>query len=85
MAAIFLVPYSDAMTLGQGYNSFLQEPRVHNAVTFTREQKDGGNNATSNISRSRQVSQVVSYSSRFVDQISQVVKPMNIAPGEIPP
>ncbi|KAJ7780007.1 hypothetical protein B0H16DRAFT_729585 [Mycena metata] len=76
MAGLLLVPYNDSMRLGQGFNSFLQMPCVYNAVKVNPESskfakkdvKDG-------------VAQVVSYSSRFVDKISDVTRSMNISAG----
>lgn len=32
MSGLLLAPYNDSMRLGQGFNSFLQTPCVHNAV-----------------------------------------------------
>lgn len=76
MAHLLLAPYNDAIQLGQGFNSFLHKPCINGAVTIPEDvlQKQavraGG---TSN------VSQNVSYSSRFVDKISDVVRSMNIS------
>jgi hypothetical protein len=94
MAGLLLVPYNDSMRLGQGYNSFLQTPCVHNAMFMgTDEDHDGildikvsgdGNSAPPSYSGGvprRGVSQVVSYSSRFANKISEVVKSMNISAG----
>ncbi|KAH6980671.1 hypothetical protein BKA56DRAFT_685543 [Ilyonectria sp. MPI-CAGE-AT-0026] len=76
MAFVLLVPYNDSMHLGQGFNSFLQEPCIDGAVKIsegsvqTQAARSGG---------SSNVSQVVSYSSRFVEKISDVVRSMNIS------
>jgi len=74
-----LAPYNDSMHLGQGFNSFLQVPCVDNAVTFdsdetkvVAERADAGPTV---------VSQVVSYSSRFVEKISDIAQAMNISMG----
>ncbi|KAH6640374.1 hypothetical protein F5144DRAFT_626551 [Chaetomium tenue] len=76
MVALLIAPYNDAMTLGQGYNSFLQVPCIDGAVEIpenslkTQAVRAGGVG---------NVSQVVSYSSRFVEKISDVVRSMNIS------
>ncbi len=76
MVAILIAPYNDSMTLGQGYNSFLQVPCLDGAVEIpenslkTQAVRSGGVG---------NVSQVVSYSSRFVEKISDVVRSMNIS------
>ena len=74
MSALLLAPYNDSMRLGQGYNSFLQTPCIHNAVQFDKKRliTEKSNHG---------VSQVVSYTSRFVDKISDVVRSMNISAG----
>jgi hypothetical protein len=64
------------MQLGQGFNSFLHKPCIDGAVEIpesslrTQAVKAGG---------AGNVSQVVSYSSRFVEKISEVVRSMNIS------
>ncbi len=76
MVGLLLAPYNDSMTLGQGYNSFLQVPCIDGAVEIpensmkTQAVRAGGVGS---------VSQVVSYSSRFVEKISDVVRSMNIS------
>ncbi|KAK4184695.1 hypothetical protein QBC35DRAFT_505299 [Podospora australis] len=76
MVFLLLAPYNDSMTLGQGFNSFLHLPRLNGAVTIpesslqTQAARAGG---------AQNVSQVVSYSSRFVEKISEVVRSMNIS------
>lgn len=30
-----LVPYQDGMSLGQGFNTFIQQPRTHESVIVT--------------------------------------------------
>lgn len=72
-----LAPYNESMCLGQGFNSFLQAPRVYNAVTFN-ESKFVAERADA---APAGVSQVVSYSARFVDKISDVVRTMNLSAG----
>ena len=84
---LLLVPYNSSMRLGQGFNSFLQVPCVDNAMAFDESKVvvdsgvvDSGNAGPTG------VSQVVScsadqttYSSRFVDKISDVARTMNIS------
>ena len=78
MVFLLLAPYNDSMHLGQGFNSFLQVQCVDNAVEIpvsaiqTQVVRAGS---------AEKVSQVVSYSSRFVDKISDVVRSMNISAG----
>lgn len=91
-----LVPYNESMTLGQGYNSFLQLPRVHSAVIVASQEPNASrsgdpvsapasNDSTVNnvqkASKSNRVSQVVSYSSRLVSKLSEVARTMNITSG----
>lgn len=74
MSTLLLAPFNDSMRLGQGYNSFLQTPCVANAVDIS--------NATLVESKGSSVpSQTVSYSARFVEKMSDVVRAMNISAG----
>ncbi|KAJ3530965.1 hypothetical protein NM208_g9089 [Fusarium decemcellulare] len=76
MSSILIAPYNDSMRLGQGYNSFLHRPCILNAVKFTEPKKDNP------IAKHHDsTSQVVDYSSRFVDKISEVAKSMNVSAG----
>jgi hypothetical protein len=87
MSGLLLVPYNDSMRLGQGYNSFLQKPCVHNAVNMDADHDGTLGSKASHTESSPpaysggDVSQVVSYSSRFVSKMSEVVKSMNISAG----
>ncbi|KAF5588625.1 hypothetical protein FPANT_6543, partial [Fusarium pseudoanthophilum] len=76
MGYVLLAPYNDSMHLGQGFNSFLQRPCIDGAVKLT--QADLQTEAARAGSPSN-VSQVVSYSSRLVEKISDVVRGMNIS------
>ncbi|KAM7214161.1 hypothetical protein V8F06_010476 [Rhypophila decipiens] len=69
-----LVPYNDAMRLGDGYSSFLQVPCITNAVTFS---EDGIRRKASEGTNGSQ--KEVEYSSQFVDKISDFTKIMNIS------
>lgn len=96
MSGPLLVPYNDSMRLGQGYNSFLQTPCVHNAVHLGEDQDHDGvvdhvqTTAEGDEEPSlpvypetsrRDIPQVVSYSSRLVNKMSEVIKSMNISAG----
>ncbi|VUC31601.1 unnamed protein product [Clonostachys rosea] len=76
MVGILLAPYNDSMRLGQGYNSFLHTPCVHDAVKI-----EDDNIVTKPADQAGKVSQVVNYTSRFVDKISEVAKSMNVSAG----
>ncbi|KAK4870831.1 hypothetical protein LT330_000068 [Penicillium expansum] len=74
MPALILSPYNDSMRLGQGYNSFLQTPCLEDSVTI---QQAPGSQGT----RPENQSQTVSYSTRCVDRISEVVRLMGVSAG----
>ena len=79
---LLLVPYNDSMRLGQGFNSFLQVPCVDNAVTFdeSRVVADSSNTGPTGVSQTVSCSSnQTTYSSRFVDKISDVARTMNIS------
>ncbi|KAK0624296.1 hypothetical protein B0T14DRAFT_426729, partial [Immersiella caudata] len=76
MSDIVLVPYNESMRLGQGFNSFLQVPCILDAVEISETPRASGRPADP-----KGVSQSVSYSSRFVDKISDVVRNLNISPA----
>ncbi|EON70064.1 hypothetical protein W97_09330 [Coniosporium apollinis CBS 100218] len=71
--ALLLAPYNDSMRLGMGFNSYTQIMCIDQAVEIT-----AGNTVTA---RAENPSQVVSYSSRFVEKLSDVVNSMNISYG----
>ncbi|KAJ9633917.1 hypothetical protein H2199_009208 [Coniosporium tulheliwenetii] len=71
--ALLLAPYNDSMRLGMGFNSYTQIMCIDQAVEIT-----AGNTVTA---RADNPSQVVSYSSRFVEKLSDVVNSMNISYG----
>jgi hypothetical protein len=68
--AFLLAPYNDGMRLGMGFNSYTQTPCINGAVTIATKAKDQIQNSTS---------QTVSYSSRFVEKLSDVLGAMNIS------
>ncbi|PTB53234.1 hypothetical protein M431DRAFT_118887 [Trichoderma harzianum CBS 226.95] len=76
MDSIQLAPYNDTMRLGQGYNSFLQLPCLDGAVKI---HESGIQTHVARPDPSASVSQVVSYSSRFVERISDVARGMNVS------
>ncbi|KAL3441741.1 hypothetical protein BJX65DRAFT_322092 [Aspergillus insuetus] len=78
MPGLLLVPYDDSMRLGQGYNSFLQESCADGTVTFDKKER------TSNMSINKTApgSQVVSYSSCFVEKLSDITELLNISAGK---
>ncbi|KAA8897744.1 hypothetical protein FN846DRAFT_992263 [Sphaerosporella brunnea] len=76
MVGHLLAPYHDSMRLGQGFNSFLQEPRLNNAVHVVEEDI-----STTRGKGGEHVSQVVAYTSRFIERISDVVRSMNLSAG----
>lgn len=75
MPGLLLVPYNESMRLGQGFNSFLQVPCIDNAVLVDQDRVV----VEKSTACAGCISQVVSYSSRFVDKISDVVRSMNIS------
>ncbi|KAF5664050.1 hypothetical protein FDENT_12978 [Fusarium denticulatum] len=76
MGYVLLAPYDDSMHLGQGFNSFLQKPCIDGAVKLTQADLQ---TQAARAGGPSNVSQVVSYSSRFVEKISDVVRSMNIS------
>jgi hypothetical protein len=88
MSGLVLVPYNDGMRLGQGYDSYLQVPKVHNAVLLGSDEDNDGildhlaaSVAQDGESSRRSIAQTVAYSSRIVNKISEVTKSMNISAG----
>ncbi|KAF7526536.1 hypothetical protein G7054_g10736 [Neopestalotiopsis clavispora] len=65
-----LAPYNDAMRLGQGFNSYTHELCIDHAVKVKQRKVTD---------KSAQTSQVVSYSARFVEKLSDVVESMNVS------
>ena len=68
--AMLRAPYNNAMRLGQGVNSFTQQLCILDTVT------KGADNDAQSVDDSRPglgISQIVSYSSRFVDKVSDVM------------
>ena len=77
MPGLLLATYNESMRLGQGYKSFLQTSCIEDAVEYGPDQVvvervPSGSSGTS---------QIVSYSLRFVERISEVVRNMYISAG----
>lgn len=73
--AQILAPYNNAMRLGQGFNSFTQKICMNDAVVKGSTVTD----RASSDDRPKGISQIVSYSSRFVDKLSDVTDAMNVS------
>ncbi|KAF2793408.1 hypothetical protein K505DRAFT_417828 [Melanomma pulvis-pyrius CBS 109.77] len=68
--SLLLVPYNDSMRLGQGFNSFTHELCIDRAVKV---------NSPKTVQTNVNQSQVVSYSARFVEKLSDVMDTMNVS------
>ncbi|WPB03372.1 uncharacterized protein RHO25_008011 [Cercospora beticola] len=73
-----LVPYENAMRLGMGFNTYTHALCINDAV-----QKPGGVKATEDDLKNKEdfstVSQKVTYSSKYVDKVSDVMSSLNIS------
>lgn len=69
--AMIRVPYNNAMRLGQGVNSFTQQLCILEAVKKPTTQP--ADDDPPDTSPPMGISQIVSYSSRFVDKVSDVM------------
>lgn len=70
MVFLLLAPYNDSMHLGQGFDSFLHVQCIDNAFEVTDDSittQSAGAGSTDN------VSQIIFYSSRFVEKISDII------------
>lgn len=67
--ALLLAPYNDSMRLGMGFNSYTQAMCIDGAVSIKASDVKPMNNP----------SQVVSYSSKFVSHLSEVVSSMKVS------
>ncbi|RSL47245.1 hypothetical protein CEP54_013484 [Fusarium duplospermum] len=90
--ALQLAPYNNAMRLGQGFNSYTQQICLTDAVMRPSDAPNGkktikvGDDAltkptdgTETPKPKQGVSQIVSYSSRFVEKLSDITDAMNIS------
>ncbi|KAF2839890.1 hypothetical protein M501DRAFT_1003380 [Patellaria atrata CBS 101060] len=66
---LLLAPWTPAMRLGQGFNSFTQELCVDQAVDIKHNKKE----------RDTSPAQTVSYTARVVDKLSDVIESMNVS------
>ncbi|KAF7554228.1 hypothetical protein G7Z17_g3072 [Cylindrodendrum hubeiense] len=73
--SMILAPYNDAMRIGQGFNSYTHELCIDGAV-MVKSAEWGEQNQTKTI---ESPAQVVSYSSRVVEKLSDVVEGMNVS------
>jgi hypothetical protein len=87
--AQLVAPFNNSMRLGQGFNSYTHQIRLHNAVTVaphgyagTPQSSDSDpawmhaderDQRYEDDEESEEKSQIVTYSTRFVDKISEVV------------
>ncbi|KAI9859457.1 MAG: hypothetical protein M1824_003798 [Vezdaea acicularis] len=67
---LLLAPYNDSMRLGMGFNSYTQAICIDNAVDVVE---------SSSLVRGQNTAQVVTYSSRVVETLSDVVETLNIS------
>ncbi|KAK6523186.1 hypothetical protein TWF694_006080 [Orbilia ellipsospora] len=79
MSSTLLAPFDNSMKLGQGYNSFLQTPCILGAVEVTSASADRGQGNTAIPAQTQEVSQSVSYSARFVERFSDILRSMNVS------
>ncbi|MCJ1394184.1 hypothetical protein MMC18_007062 [Xylographa bjoerkii] len=69
--SLLLAPYNDSMRLGQGFNSYTHELCIDDAVKIS----------VAGAKNTKTPSQVVSYSSRFIEKLSDVVDTLSISYG----
>ena len=72
-------PYSNAMRLGQGFNSYAQTICIDNAVLFDAPSKSSPPPPPAAGDDGQK--QVVTYSAGFVDKLSDVVEATNLSPS----
>lgn len=78
MNKLLLAPYNDSMRPGHGYNSFLHTPCVEKVVHATPT------DITSQAGAPQpSMPQIVSYNSRHVKDLSDLVQSMNISPASV--
>ncbi|KAJ7314681.1 hypothetical protein DFH08DRAFT_716451 [Mycena albidolilacea] len=77
-----LAPYNSAMRLGMGFNLFTQQLCINEAVKTTDNQTATKKNLRSQYKKGEMessTSQVVTWSTKFVDHISEVTDSLNIS------
>ncbi|KAH7184520.1 uncharacterized protein B0J16DRAFT_397786 [Fusarium flagelliforme] len=67
--SLLLAPYNDSMRLGMGFNSYTQTTCMDNAVEVKED----------NVKHDKNPAQVVKYSAKFVEKLSDIVSNMNIS------
>lgn len=83
MAGLLLIPYNDSMRLGQGYNSFLHTPCVYDAVKIVPANRYTLEDMAEGAAAPHPPAQTVSYSSHFVDKVSEVVRSAGVSAGSV--
>lgn len=84
---LLLAPYNDSMRLGQGFNSYTHELCIDRAVKVNPQNDVKSVESPSQVRTLlyliivliANLGQVVSYSSRFVEKLSDVVDTMNVS------
>lgn len=71
--AMLRMPYNNAMRLGQGVNSFTQQLCMIDAVKKSTQALVPEDDEGDDIGPPLGISQIVSYSSRFVNKVSDVL------------
>ncbi|KAG5661894.1 hypothetical protein KAF25_004133 [Fusarium avenaceum] len=74
--SLTLAPYNDAMRIGQGFNSYTHEICIDGAVVVDT---DGAHNENTQVRTIEKPSQVVSYSARAVEKLSDIIQTMNVS------
>ncbi|KAI1291440.1 hypothetical protein F5Y03DRAFT_403279 [Xylaria venustula] len=70
-----VAPYNTAMRIGQGFNSYTHEICINDAV-IVDDEKPGGDHFSAD---NNQVSQMVTYCTKYVDKVSEVTDAMSVS------
>jgi hypothetical protein len=70
--SLILAPYNDGLRLGMGFNSYTQSPCIDKAVKVSLEESPDQKHSPP---------QIVSYSSRFVEKLSDILSAANVSYG----
>ncbi|KAF4442962.1 hypothetical protein F53441_11606 [Fusarium austroafricanum] len=73
--SMILAPYNDAMRIGQGFNSYTHELCIDGAVSV----ESGDKVLQDQVNTVTNPAQIVSYSARVVEKLSDVVESMNVS------
>ncbi|KAM0265532.1 hypothetical protein ACHAPA_007683 [Fusarium lateritium] len=74
--SLTLAPYNDAMRIGQGFNSYTHEICIDGAVAVDTA---GAHSESTQVHTIERPSQVVSYSARAVEKLSDIIQTMNVS------